>query len=404
MEAVLTGAAGSTIVEMGKCLFLPLKRQFDYVFHYKRIVENFKNKVETLGDLKNHVEMLVATARMRGELVIENFNNKFETLDAKKNQVERQVSIVHMRGEVIISEVHWRCFKKWQSRYKIGRDITRKIAVADQLILDGKFSTVSYIVPPPSMELLPAADFVAFASTKSATEEVMKALHDENINMIRVYGMGGVGKTTLVKEVGTQVKRDKLFHEVVMVTVSRNFELKELQNEIVEKLGLVFQEQSISVRASRLSKRVKQEKTLLMILDDLWERVELDQVAIPFGKDHRGLKILLTSGSENVCRVMESQVVIKLEVLSDEDSWALFIEKASVSELPILVREVGRECGGLPIAIVTVGRALRDQHILVWKDALQQLKSSTPTLIDVMYQKVFPSLRLSYNNLPDLVR
>ncbi|XP_077231342.1 disease resistance protein At4g27190-like [Tasmannia lanceolata] len=405
METVLTGAAGSTIVEMGKCLFLPLKRQFDYVFHYKRIVENFKNKVETLGDLKNHLEMLVATARMRGELVmvrVELWLGRATYFEGNARTLFDQLNQTSEDG----------CFKEWQSRYRIGKDVTRKIVVVDQLINDGKFSpkiiegnfsTVSYIVPPPSMELLPAADFIAFPSTESAMEEIMKALLDENISMVGVYGMGGIGKTTLVKQLGKRVKRDKLFHEVVMVTVSRNLELEKLQGELAEKLGLALQEQSISVRASRLSERVKQEKTFLMILDDLWERVELDKVGIPYGKDHKGLKILLTSRSANVCRAMESQAVIKVEVLSHEDSWMLFREKAGdvdYTDLQNVARQVAKECGGLPIAIVTVGRALRDQDQLVWNDALLQLKRSIPTHIEGMHERVFPSLKLSYDSLP----
>ncbi|XP_077231288.1 disease resistance protein At4g27190-like isoform X2 [Tasmannia lanceolata] len=101
---------------------------------------------------------------------------------------------------------------------------------------------------------------------------------------------------------------------------------------------------------------------------------------------------------------MESQAVIKVEVLSDEDSWILFREKAGdvldCTEQQIVARKVAKECGGLPIAIVTVGRALRDQDQLVWKDALLQLKRSIATLIEGIHQKVFSSLRLSYNSLP----
>jgi putative protein kinase ArgK-like GTPase of G3E family len=38
--------------------------------------------------------------------------------------------------------------------------------------------------------------------------------------MIGLYGMGGVGKTTLVKEVGRRAKESKLFDEVLMATLS----------------------------------------------------------------------------------------------------------------------------------------------------------------------------------------
>jgi putative protein kinase ArgK-like GTPase of G3E family len=40
--------------------------------------------------------------------------------------------------------------------------------------------------------------------------------------MIGLCGLGGVGKTTLVKEVGRRAKELQLFPEVLMATVSQN--------------------------------------------------------------------------------------------------------------------------------------------------------------------------------------
>lgn len=54
----------------------------------------------------------------------------------------------------------------------------------------------------------------------------MEALKDDNINVTGVYGIGGVGKTTLVKQVARQVIEDKLFNEVVMVVVSQKPDYK----------------------------------------------------------------------------------------------------------------------------------------------------------------------------------
>jgi putative protein kinase ArgK-like GTPase of G3E family len=50
----------------------------------------------------------------------------------------------------------------------------------------------------------------------------MEALKDDKVNMIGLCGMGGVGKTTLVKEVGRRAKELQLFPEVLMATVSQN--------------------------------------------------------------------------------------------------------------------------------------------------------------------------------------
>ncbi|XP_077222199.1 putative disease resistance protein At4g10780 [Tasmannia lanceolata] len=145
--------------------------------------------------------LAVTTARRRGEMILSEVDRWIVKVD---NFEEYAWRFLNKHNQIYEES---RCFKDWKSRYTVSREVTRRIVVADQLILDGNFSTVSYNVAP-SIELLPVRDFEAFASTKSAMDGVMKALHDENISTIGVYGMGGVGETTLVKIVGKQVKSE----------------------------------------------------------------------------------------------------------------------------------------------------------------------------------------------------
>ena len=67
----------------------------------------------------------------------------------------------------------------------------------------------------------------------------MEALRNEDMRMIGVWGMGGVGKTTLVKQVAQQAEEDKLFHKVVMVLhISQTPNIKEIQEKIARMLSL----------------------------------------------------------------------------------------------------------------------------------------------------------------------
>jgi adenylate kinase len=56
--------------------------------------------------------------------------------------------------------------------------------------------------------------------------------------------MGGVGKTTLVKEVGRKAKELQLFNEVLMATVSQNLNVTDMQDQMADSLGLHFDEKS----------------------------------------------------------------------------------------------------------------------------------------------------------------
>ena len=90
--------------------------------------------------------------------------------------------------------------------------------------------------------------------------------------MIGLVGLGGSGKTTLAKEVGKKAEELKLFEKVVMTTVSQTPNIRSIQVQIADKLGLKFVEESEEGRAQRLSERLRTGTTLL-ILDDLWEKL-----------------------------------------------------------------------------------------------------------------------------------
>jgi len=186
------------------------------------------------------------------------------------------------------------------------------------------FYEVSYKAPPQPIEFLPSEEFTPSESSKAAFEQIMKALKDDNVNMIGLYGMGGVGKTTLVKEVGRRAKESQLFDEVLMVILSQNPNVIDIQDRMAARLGLHFDEKTKEGRADRLWQRLKTEKKVLIILDDAWKDIDLQEIGIPFGDAHRGCKILLTTRLEHICSSMKCQQKVLLRVLSENEAWALF--------------------------------------------------------------------------------
>lgn len=64
-----------------------------------------------------------------------------------------------------------------------------------------------------------------------------------------------------------------------------------------------------------------------------------------------------------------------------------------------IARDVADECKGLPIALITVGRALKDRGKTFWEYALLQLKRNVPTNIPGLLMDVYRPLELSYTRL-----
>ncbi|EOY11573.1 Uncharacterized protein TCM_026711 [Theobroma cacao] len=108
---------------------------------------------------------------------------------------------------------------------------------------------------------------------------------------------------------------------------------------------------------------------VLVVLDDIWKRLDLKEVGIPFGNQHKECKILLPSRDQNVLsNGMDADKTFAIDNLDDEEAWDLFRKMARDSvesaELQSTAIEVAKECARLPLAIATIARSLRKVYLL----------------------------------------
>lgn len=131
---------------------------------------------------------------------------------------------------------------------------------------------------------------MAFDSRKEVFYEIVEALNDSTLKMIGVYGTDGLS----MKLPDMHAQEVKLFGRVVIATVSVFPNIEEIQDQIAEQLGLTLVERTKSVRASRLKERFEKETKILVVLDDIWKRLDLNEVGISHRGQHGGCKILMT--------------------------------------------------------------------------------------------------------------
>ncbi|XP_022719745.1 uncharacterized protein LOC111277596 [Durio zibethinus] len=291
-----------------------------------------------------------------------------------------------------------------KSRYQLSRKAEEVVAAVNEHLQQGEFNSVSCPAPPPEIVDATPKDFENFESRAMVFKDITEALKDDTINVIGVYGMAGVGKTTLVKEVARQVKENKLFDSVIMAIVNQTPDVQKIQDQLADLLGLKLEETSMVVRAGRLRERLKKEKKVLVILDDIWKKLDLNDVGIPLGDENKGCNILLTSRDLNVLRnEMDAQKNFALSVLEGKEAWDLFKkmagDDAESPELRSTAIEVAKKCAGLPVAIVTVARALRNKGSFAWNDALRKLQRPSPTNFTGIPAHIYSAIELSYNQL-----
>ncbi|PRQ34511.1 putative P-loop containing nucleoside triphosphate hydrolase, leucine-rich repeat domain, L [Rosa chinensis] len=251
------------------------------------------------------------------------------------------------------------------------------------------------------------SDFEEFEATRQAMSEVMDALKDDTVIAVAVYGMGGVGKTTMVEQVGLRAQKCGIFQHVIMVVISQTPNLRNIQGTLADLLGLELKEETNVGRATRLKKEIMRRHKMLIVLDDIWERIDLSSIGIPSYDQLQNCnsKVLLTTRRLNVCHSMGTQSSIPLNILSEEDSWNLFAKKArkhleKSTEFYDVARKVASECAGLPIALITVARAVGDKDLQEWKEAAERLEMAQPTNLDDKGD-VYKCIKLSYDYLRD---
>lgn len=232
-------------------------------------------------------------------------------------------------------------------------------------------------------------------------DEVCGHLMKDEVWIIGIYGMGGVGKTAISMHIHNKMLENPAFEDVFWVTVPQNMSVYELQNEIANMVNLddLSKEKDVKKRASMLSRHLAMKKISVLILDGLLTHITLEDVGILVGAGR--IKLVLTTRSLDVCRRMLCQKCIQIKPLWPDEAWTLFsLTNRSNPDLPTEVEQIAKlvvgKCEGLPLAIVEIATRMRGvENIHEWQDVLQKLGDSKMEL------EAFERLKLSYANLVD---
>ncbi|XP_060973735.1 probable disease resistance protein At4g27220 isoform X2 [Cannabis sativa] len=364
------------------------KEHANRLFHYETYQRNVKILTERLDILEKHqneVITMVESAKQMDKDVypevlewIEKTQNDLSSYREKVKSSSQNFSdfVVHPQAMIDVAFVS----------KSINESIEHRIKFGDFIAHDSRFYD---------------KDYMFFETRERALEGVMKALKDPMVKMIGLHGMGGIGKTTLAKEIARQAKKEaNLFDKVIMGSaISQKPIIANIQFEIGKDLGVEFgNNETILTRATTLRKELGKKVKVLIILDDIWEEIDLFDVGIHFSDNPKGSKILFTSRHQGL---YNPTVEFAVHSLDEDESTKLFTKVVGkiLDENLDCSRELVKECGGLPIVINTVAAALKDASSSKWRTFLNEMRNSAPKSIEGMESKVFWSIKLSYNFL-----
>ncbi|KAK9046699.1 hypothetical protein V6N11_052580 [Hibiscus sabdariffa] len=202
-SSACSNAVGTLMVDY---LVKPTDRRIRYLFRFNQVVEDLRKK-----------EKMLITSQIQ-------LKEDFKEAKLQNREIEKDVEDWLTNAEKVLQEAHnleiryqenRKCFSCCPNlcwRYWLSKEMDEKNVSITQLVDSWKLDRVGRHVSLPGIEFFTPKDLIASKSSVSALNEIMESLkEDDAINMIGVWGMRGVGKTTLVHSVGNKAKESQLF-------------------------------------------------------------------------------------------------------------------------------------------------------------------------------------------------
>ncbi|PRQ22405.1 putative TIR domain, P-loop containing nucleoside triphosphate hydrolase [Rosa chinensis] len=223
----------------------------------------------------------------------------------------------------------------------------------------------------------------------------------DDVRFIGIWGMGGIGKTTMVRAVYERISRE--FEVSFLLTDVRDSVersgLLNLQKQLFSGIWTKKADISDLHEGATIIRRLLGHKKVLLILDDVNHSSHLKYLAGSEEWFGSGSRVLITTRNERLLIEHGVERRLKVKEFNNEDSLQLFSLKAFKRGYPEedfldLSKSVIYYAKGLPLALEVLGSFLHRRDRSEWKSTLRKQGK-------VCNLEIFDILKTSYDGLDD---
>ncbi|KAG8387869.1 hypothetical protein BUALT_Bualt02G0066100 [Buddleja alternifolia] len=229
----------------------------------------------------------------------------------------------------------------------------------------------------------------------------------DHLQIITIFGMPGLGKTTLAKKLYTHASVNYYFDKLSWCTISQAYRRRSVLSDILATTESQLDSAIIrSMADERLAERIYKSlkgRRYLIVMDDIWHSDVWDDLRRCFPDDGNGSRILFTSRNRDVAP--PNSIIHELTTLSNEQCWELLQKKVFGNgtcppQLLDIGVQIAASCRGLPLAVVVVAEILStmDRDKSKWENVGGSLASF---ILADQNNSTMQILELSYKHLPD---
>nr|XP_023886681.1 TMV resistance protein N-like [Quercus suber] len=238
----------------------------------------------------------------------------------------------------------------------------------------------------------------------SRVEEIESLLDTKSngVRMLGIYGLGGVGKTTIAKAVYNKIfdRFDRsCFLEDVREKSQTTNGIIQLQETLLSK---ILQDSYLKVDSVPQGTELIMDRfchtRLLLILDDVDKSNQIDKFLGSYDWFSSRSTIIITTRDKQVLTTLgKDRLVYEVKELDQREAYELFslhtfqMNKPREEYLEV-AKQIIHYANGLPLALKVIGSDLRGRSIHEWEDALEKYKKIPP-------QEIQERLKISYDGL-----